>query len=431
MAKLTITQGENKGASCTLENEAFMGRSPDTTLVIKDLRASRKHARVVKIANDYYLEDMNSQNGTLLNGHRITTQVKLKNKDSIRIGNTWINFILDDESLSPGGTFLNYTILEEISQEETGNLYLATQASLERNVILWALPVEAITYQADQAEQNFFQRISTVASLFHRNIMMLMDFAVTSRYYYCAFEEVDFRSNIRNYLKDKNTPSLEEVLDIAIQIAGGMSYAHKQKVLHLHLTSKNVLIQTGAYRRVVLTEFGVSRFLSEMTTSNYHTRSGILGVSEYIAPEQISGEIPETPATDIYSYGCLLYQLLSGMPPFSATDAATLVRLHTEESPPPLKEIRRDIPDTIAMMVHSCMEKNPANRYPSFDLILKQLQAFQREQEFLKAVHGSGGTAVLKKYIGEKILHRWWYLFCTLAFLLGTLVFFLLPLLLR
>lgn len=433
MAKLTITQGENKGISLEIEEVVIMGRSPETNLVIKDLRASRKHARVVKMGDECHLEDMNSQNGTLLNGQRISGQVKLKNKDNIRIGNTWITFSVDEESLSAGGTFLNYTILNEIAKEESGNFYLAAQAALERNVIIWALPVQTITYQAEQARENFFKRISTVASLFHRNIMMLMDFAVTGQYYYCAFEEVDFGSNIRNYLKNNPLPSLAEAMDIAIQIAKGMTYAHKQNVLHLHLTSKNVLIQTGAYRRVVLTEFGVSRFLSEMTSSSGggHTTTGILGISEYIAPEQISGAVPESAATDIYSYGCLLYHLFGGKPPFPTTDASRLVRFHAEEKPVSLREVRREVPEAIDRLVQSCMEKDPADRYPSFDAILQQLQTFQAEQDFAKIVHSPEGRNMLKKYLGEKTLLHWWLILPLVAAITGILVFFGLPLVLK
>lgn len=429
MSKLTITIGENKGKSHTFDTEAVMGRSPDVQLVLNDLHSSRKHARVVKINGEFFLEDMGSQNGTFLNGHRIKEPEKIKNNDRIRIGSTWINFITEEESLVPGEYFLTYKIIKEVAQETSGNIYLAEQSALQKNVLLWVLPQESFKDQASQAEENFFKQISTVASLFHPNIMLLMDFAVTSQYFYCAFEEVDFTSNIKNYLKEHHPLSSEEVLEIALQVAQGLSYAHGQNICHLHLSSKNVLIQHGHKTRVVLTELGVSQFLSDTPTGAANTTTSFLGTSEYISPEQISGKVSNGIAADIYSYGCLLYHLLSGVPPFEANNMTELAMMHVEQQPRPLNEIRKDISPELVNLIQRCMQKDQANRYAAFEEIIKELRRLQQQQDFLKMLQSDVGRALIEKTLGKTTLKKWWFILPLLAILLGCLTFFLLPLL--
>lgn len=429
MPKLTITIGENSNTSCNFETEVVMGRSPEADFLLNDLRSSRKHARVFKNEGEFYLEDMNSQNGTFLNGRRIKEMVKLKNNDNIRIGATWINFILDEESLTPGESFLGYKITQEVAKEANVNIYLATQTALQREVVLWILPRESFQQGIETLQQSFFKQISTVASLFHPNIMMLMDFAVTKRYFYCAFEEVDFNSNLKNYINKK--VDSDQALQIAIQIASGLNYAHKQGVLHLHLTGKNILLQTSPAIRVLLTEFGVSRFLSESTAGDCHTTTGILGFSDYIAPEQVDASQPESAATDIYAFGCVLYHLLAGVPPFMAGSPTELAAQHLNQVAKSLKEIRPDLPGEMVSLVERCMQKDPAQRYASLEEVLELLHKMDAERQFQKIIHTDDGRKLIKKTLGEKVLLRWWLLLPIAAVLLGLFAFFSTPIILH
>lgn len=318
MAKVTIIEGENKGNTYSFDDEeVVMGRSTETTFPIKDLRSSRKHARIYKIENYFYLEDLQSQNGTFLNGKKIQKS-RLSDQDTIRIGSTSISFTAL-ESLEKESIFCGYRVIDKLREDESGIMYLAEQVSLKRDVLLWVFPFGMAGSEENSiinAQKIFIAQISSLSKLFHRNILMLMDFSMSNQYWYCSFEKVDLNYSIRNYLKKNHPLDISKILDIAIQVASGMDYAHSNGVFHSHLTSKNILLQPGNEERAVITEFGVSRFLSESTISDASKSTGIFATSEYIAPEQITPKESTPTKIDIYSYGCFLYHILAGVLPF-------------------------------------------------------------------------------------------------------------------
>lgn len=429
MAKLTILEGENQGVAYSFDDEeVILGRSQDATLVIKDLRSSRKHARIVKIKEDFYLEDLGSQNGTLLNGKK-TQKAKLQDHDAIKIGSTLIEFLLVETPLV-GNVFCGYKILQKLVDNEPGTMYVAEQTSLKREVLLWVLPFGLVGEEANhllQAQRLFFQQISALTRLFHPNLLMVMDFSATSQYWYCAFEKVDLSSNINSYLKENPSLSIDKIVEIASQVAAGLKYAHDNHLLHLHLTSKNVVLQKGQAERIVLTELGVAKFLSETTVGSLTKATGVFGISEYVSPEQISGNMPVSEKTDIYSFGCLLYHLLSKTIPFTGKHTSEALESHLRHQIVPLTQYRNDIPVALEILVEQCMSKNIASRPDSFETILKKLKEIQKEREWNSVWHSKQGKKIVQKHLGQKIPLKWWLLFPFLGLLAGAFVFFLVP----
>lgn len=430
MAKLTIITGEGSGKTHVIENEVVLGRSPDVSFTLKDLRSSRRHARVVKTNDIYYIEDLGSQNGTILNGKRLKAKQKLNDNDNIRIGTTWLLFSDNTESLSVGGSFYGYKIKQKLMEHDTGDMYLAEQLSLKRDVLLWVLSFDMLENQEEKIQQTqkiFLQQISNISKLFHRNLMMVMDFAATKDYFFCSFEEVDLKANVYNYLKSHNNLSVDQILEFARQVADGLEYVHSNHILHSNLTNKNILIHGDDHQRVIITGLGVSKFLSETTVSSMTRTTGILGVSEYIAPEQIHGHTPTSVQTDIYSYGCFLYQLITGEIPFKVDSTYALAQAHMHDPVPSIQDKRKDIPQAMQDMVYKCMEKDPALRYKNFTEILVELTKIGEEKEIQDTLNSYQGKKLLSQYLGERILKKWWYLFPFIAVLLSIIIFVLAP----
>ncbi|HPY74639.1 MAG: protein kinase [Planctomycetes bacterium] len=386
MPNLSIIEGKNKGALFPFsKEEIFLGRATDVDISLKDLRSSRRHARIFQKGLDYYIEDIHSQNGTYLNGKKIQAPCKLQNKDQIRIGNTILVFSLELASLAKGNYFYGYQIQEKLLEDNTGAIYWAEQSSLKRDVLLWILPIfniEKVSQPMKQMQELFLQQISYIANLFHRNLHMLIDFAITDQYFYCSFEKVDLEATIRKYIEDNSPIRLEKAVSIAMEIASGMAYAHDNKTLHLHLTSHNILVQPSQRDRVVLREFGVARFISEATISDVTKSTGILGVTEYISPEQITEKESVRPETDIYSYGCLLYHLFTGHLPFEANSSVALAKMHVSDKPLPITQYRENISSRLVKLVEKCMEKEVKKRFTSFHEILEILQEITTENSF-------------------------------------------------
>ncbi len=420
MPKLMIIAGENSGMFYPIDQaNLIIGRSTEVIISLQDPRASRKHAAISKIDNEFYLEDLQSQNGTFLNGQIIKQRCKLKDKDNIRVGNTWFTFSIEENIADTGNCFHGYQILEKILEDTTGKIFIAEQKSLQRNVLLWIMDVLGSSQEQSSTHNIFIENISKIAHLFHPNIMMLLDFAILEHLCLCSFEEVDFHSHVHNYV-EKNAPiSIEKILHLAIQAASALEYAHANNIFHLHLTSKNILILPQQQDRIVLTELGVSLFLN--ATGLLNTKN-ILGTWEYIAPEQIIPGSKIDQRTDIYAYGCFLYHLLTGMPPFSTDSPSGLSKSHLEDAPAPLLGKRADIPESFANLVHICLAKKIEERFSSFSEIKLELLNIQKKLAQKKA------TSTIPVSRTSITLKKWWFIFPILAILLGILGFFSLPL---
>lgn len=428
MARLTIITGEGAGSNFDFKENIILGRSPDVNCVLKDLRASRKHSQILAIDDEFYLEDLQSNNGTFLNGRRIKNREKLKNGDNVRIGATWITFVEDEVSLKEGGIFYNYEIIREIHQAESGSFYLAKQVSLSRNVLLWVVTNKAIAKRnnrlAAKIEESFLAQTKEIANLFHRNILMLLDFAATAKHLFCAFECVDLEETVAKYVKKNIDIPIRDVIKISKEVTRGLLYAHSQGILHLHLSDKNIIIEPLQRDRVVLTEFGVSRFLSESTTKveNDGETTCLLEVSKYIAPEQLPGGGEKNESTDVYALGCMLYHLLAGEPPFEGNNLNLLAKQHAHHTLVPVEKKRLDTPPDLAHTIDQCLQKESEERC-SLESVLKSLEKVEMDLALQEAFQSK--EKLVRKYLGEKALLRWWFFSPVISFFALVIIFFM------
>ncbi len=150
----------------------------------------------------------------------------------------------------------------------------------------------------------------------------------------------------------------QEAAAIAAQAAAGLAAAHQQGVIHRDIKPDNLML--AADRTVKIADFGIARFTDD-AASTLTATGKILGTADYLAPERALGR-PAQPASDIYSLGCVLYELLTGRPPFSGATSLAVVQQHVSATPPPPSRLRPEIPQPLSDHVLHLLAKDPSDR---------------------------------------------------------------------
>ena len=267
-----------------------------------------------------------------------------------------------------GRTLGDFHILRRIGSGGMGQVYLARQLSLKREVALKLLRNEL--NENPTALKRFQAEAEAVARLNHTNIVQVYAVGETDGLRYMALEFVDGR-NLRDYLARKGPPDLPVTLSVMRQVSAALQKAHERGLVHRDIKPENILITRKV--EVKVTDFGLSRFFAGDAPALNLTQSGLtLGTPLYMSPEQVQGK-PLDHRSDIYSFGVTCYHLLAGEPPFKGNTAFDVAIKHVQETPRPLAGLRPDLPADLCGMVHKMMAKNPADRYASARDVLRDL----------------------------------------------------------
>jgi DNA-binding SARP family transcriptional activator len=217
---------------------------------------------------------------------------------------------------------------------------------------------------AGTAEADHFMRtFERVAALSHPGIVPVLDYGAPGGVLFYATPRVEGPS-LRDRIEQEHTLRVEELVRIAAAVARALAHAHEGGVHHYDLRPKH-LVETP--RGVVLTRLGIAVALSPgpgAGVSAYDDTGVLIGAPAYLSPEQLAGEPPDGARTDIYSLGCVLYEMLAGEPPFGGAGHSLTARKLTE-SPAPVRSLRDDVPDSLERIVSKCLARLPADRYRS------------------------------------------------------------------
>jgi serine/threonine-protein kinase len=267
-----------------------------------------------------------------------------------------------------GRTFGDYQILRRLGTGGMGQVYLARQLSLKREVALKFLRTDLAADST--ALQRFEAEAQAVAKLNHPNIVHIHQTGEYEGHRYMVLEYVEGR-NLRDHLARKGPPDLPVTLSIIRQVTLALQKAHDQGIVHRDIKPENVLVTRKV--EVKVTDFGLSRFFTGATPALNLTRSGVtLGTPLYMSPEQVQGK-PVDHRSDVYSLGVTCYHLLAGEPPFRGASAFDVALQHVQAEPRPLCDLRPDLPADLCDMVHKMMAKGPDDRYQSTRDILRDL----------------------------------------------------------
>jgi serine/threonine-protein kinase len=264
-----------------------------------------------------------------------------------------------------------YELEEAVDHGGMSSVYRGHDRLLERTVALKVLHA----HFGDDAEYvaRFRHEARAVAQLAHPNIVTVIDRGSSDGHQFIVFEFVD-GENLKQLVERSGPLSVDRTLALGIQIADALAFAHAHDLVHRDVKPQNILIDSSGDAKV--TDFGIARSLD---VERGMTQTGtVLGTSNYLSPEQAAGE-PVTPATDVYSLGVVLYELLTGEVPFRGDNLVVVAMKHVTEHPPSLLEQRADVPPRLARAVERALEKDPARRFASMDAFANELRRCRDE----------------------------------------------------
>jgi eukaryotic-like serine/threonine-protein kinase len=259
-----------------------------------------------------------------------------------------------------------YTLGESLGSGGMGEVYLAHDEVLDRDV---ALKVLRSHYAGDEEFAERFRREArSAASLSHPNIVQIYDRGETEDgTSYIAMEYVP-GGTLKEQIERRGPFGASATAAVGAQIAEALGAAHERGVIHRDIKPQNVLVTASGDLKV--TDFGIARAASAVTSS---ASGAILGTAGYISPEQAMGE-PVGPASDLYSLGVILYEMLTGELPFTADNSIAVCMKHVTEPLRPPKVLNPDIPEGMDALVVMLLAKRPADRYSSAIELLDDLE---------------------------------------------------------
>lgn len=207
--------------------------------------------------------------------------------------------------------------------------------------------------------ERFLREIRTVARLTHPNILPLHDSGEADGLLYYVMPFVEGESLQQRLAREKQLP-VEDAVQIAREVAEALAYAHERGVIHRDVKPGNILLEAG---HAVLADFGVAQAVTKSEEEPL-TRTGMsLGTPSYTSPEQAIGDRALDGRSDQYALGCVLYEMLTGQPPFTGSQVESVIRQHLTSSPPPVTQVRTTVPTRVAGALTRALAKSPADRY--------------------------------------------------------------------
>jgi serine/threonine-protein kinase len=329
-----------------------------------------------------------------------------------------------------GEKFSYYKINSAIGAGGMGEIYLASDTRLRRDVAIKILP-ENLTRDAS-AVGRFMREAHAASALNHPNILTIYDIGEHNDIHFIAAEFVEGQT-LRQYIK--NSPlSLAEALDIAVQVASALVAAHDAGIVHRDIKPENVMIRTDGYVKVL--DFGIAKLTADLGFGNADfgfnseqpenpkseipnpksqartliqsaTIPGmILGTAFYMSPEQARGLSVDT-RSDIFSLGVMIYEMVAGSQPFAGATVADVIAAILKTEPKPLSESVKNLPSELEWSVAKALRKNRDERYQTIKELAGDLKRLRQRLEFeteLKRFHDSKDTSAISTqiFLGEQ-----------------------------
>ena len=287
-------------------------------------------------------------------------------------------------STSTGRVFGNYDVLEQIGQGGMGAVYRARQRTLNRVV---ALKLMLAGSRATEAEiKRFHTEAKAAATLQHPNVVAIHEVGEHEGQHYFSMDYIEGQS-LADVICRTPLPATRAARYVKI-IAEAIHYAHQQGILHRDLKPHNVLIDAQDEPRI--TDFGLARQIN--VESDLTLSGAVLGTPSYMPPEQAAGKRREIGrASDVYSLGAILYDLLTGHPPFRADTPLDTLRQVIDTEPAPPRLVNRKVPRDLETICLKCLAKTPAQRYSSAQELADDLGRFLRQEPIHARPVGSVG----------------------------------------
>ena len=250
-----------------------------------------------------------------------------------------------------------YQFGDPIGRDGMTTIYRARDMQTGRIV---AIKVLREVYSTDPKFVARFQRGAEAQSaLHHPNVVQVYDYGQSNGKYFIVMELVE-GTDLRRYLRSRVVLDVHRAVIIAHSIALGLGAAHQRGIVHRSVTPQNILV--GRDGSIKLTGFGIASIYKDINDERLTEPGMTLGTVHYFPPEQAQGKIV-TPAADVYSLGIVMYEMLTGRPPFDGDTPVAVAMQHIQDPPQPPSQLNPNIPQGLEALILRCLEKQPEKRY--------------------------------------------------------------------
>ena len=267
-----------------------------------------------------------------------------------------------------GETILHYEILEKLGEGGMGEVYKAHDTKLDRFVALKFLPSQLTATESEKAR--FIQEAKAASALNHPNICTIFDIHENDGTLFIVMEYVDGET-----LRGRSNLSVKQVIDIGAQAAEGLAAAHEKGIVHRDIKPENIMVTKSGVVKVM--DFGLAKVDSAAEASRLTKAGTTLGTIGYMSPEQVQGQDVDY-RSDIFSFGVVLYELLSGKSPFNGVHETAIMYEIVNVDPPPMSAVKEGIDPQLDELVLECLEKDKDDRFQSAKELARTLRKLRR-----------------------------------------------------
>jgi serine/threonine-protein kinase len=266
-----------------------------------------------------------------------------------------------------------YEIVKELGRGSMGVVYQAHDPQIDRLVVLKVLRQDRLTSEA--FTHRFLKEAKAIGRLSHPNIVTVYDFGRDHETIYIAMEFLE--GDPLNKVIEEKRLGMREIVNLGIQVAETLDYAHHLGIIHRDVKPSNILVKPSG--QIIITDFGIAHI--EDPSSSLQTQDGeILGTPAYMSPEQVKGQSVDG-RSDLFSLGIILYELGTGMRPFGGENLAAIFNSIAQKNPLDPAKINPGIPKRLSQIIMKCLEKIPDKRFETGKALAEALKNCPLERE--------------------------------------------------
>lgn len=275
---------------------------------------------------------------------------------------------------SPPAMLGRYKVLKELGRGAMGVVYLGKDPTIQRFVAIKTMRLDEIddAGKLQEVKSRFFREAESTGRLAHPNIVTIYDAGEEQDLGYIAMEVLE-GTTLKHWTRKPNLLPLDKLVPILATVAEALDHAHQQGVVHRDIKPANIMVTNGQTVKVM--DFGIAKMASSSKTKT----DIVLGTPTYMSPEQIAGKKVDG-RSDIFSLGVILFELLSGRPPFVADNLSALLFAIAHNPHPSIHGIRPDLPPVIQQILAQALDKDPALRFRRASEFAQELRACLQDQ---------------------------------------------------